>query len=237
MSALTVELNYGQRQFSIAVEKVERQDLSITVHPDLSVTARAPQNVATEEIQRKLKRRVRWIGKQIRYFEQFMPGTPPRKYVSGETHYYLGRQYRLKIEKSELQRVRLLRGYFWVELPNPDDRELVRQLLSEWYFEHFKTLIEKRLQVYWPRFERWGADKPEIRYRDMSRSWGSCSAQGRITLNRALAKVPLECIDYVLVHELCHLLCPGHNEKFYRLLSRNLPDWQQRKEKLEINLK
>ena len=233
--SIIVELEYGRRQFSIRVEKAPRSDLSITVHPDLSISARAPDEASIDEITRKLKRRLRWIGKQIRYFEQFMPTTPPRQYVSGETHYYLGRQYRLRTQKAERKQVHLKRGYFWIELPDPNDTVTIKNLLSDWYLEHFKLLIQRRLSLYWPRFEKWGTDKCEIRYRQMKRSWGSCSAQGRITLNRALAKVPVECIDYVLVHELCHLLYPSHSDKFYRLLSRNLPDWKQRKEKLEVN--
>ena len=228
-----MQLPYGNRCFEIDIQHSDRKDLSITVHPDLRITASAPLSTPFEQVEQRLKRRAHWIGKQVRYFEQFLPQSPPRRYLSGETHYYLGRQYRLKIETTELSSVRLSRGYFIVKVPDPHDCEQVKKILALWYLEHFKGLIEKRVTLYWSRFEKLGAQKPEFRYRQMTRSWGSCSVQGTISLNLELSKVSLECIDYVLIHELCHLLCSHHDDKFFRLLNRMMPDWKTRKEKLE----
>ncbi|MGE3728179.1 MAG: M48 family metallopeptidase [Candidatus Sericytochromatia bacterium] len=233
---MIVQLSYGQQNFKIDVQYAERKDFKITVHPDLRVTASVPLNVEQEKIALRLQRRARWIGKQVRYFEQFLPQTPPRRYLSGETHYYLGRQYRLKIELSPVSEVKLVRGYFLIQVPDPSDAEKVKQVLDLWYLSHFKHLIEKRLSLYWPRFEKLKAKRPVFRYRQMTRSWGSCSSKGIISFNLELSRMSLDCIDYVLVHELCHLLCPNHNDPFYRLMNRAMPDWKKRKEKLEGKL-
>jgi predicted metal-dependent hydrolase len=230
---MIMQLSYGQQNYLVEVQYAERKDLKITVHPDLRITASAPLNVSQEQIEKRLNRRSRWIGKQVRYFEQFLPQTPPRRYLSGESHYYLGRQYRLKIDSGPSTDVKLLRGYFRIQLPDVSDTEKIKQLLESWYQAHFKQLIEKRMLIYWPRFEKLKAKQPVFRYRHMTRSWGSCSIQGIISLNLELSRMPLECIDYVLVHELCHLLCPHHNDQFYRLLNRAMPDWKKRKAKLE----
>ena len=229
---MIMQLSYGQKSFNVDVQYTERKNLKVTVHPDLRVTASAPLNVPQEKIAQRLQRRARWIGKQVRYFEQFLPQTPPRRYLSGETHYYLGRQYRLKIEQGSVS-VKLVRGYFLIQVPDPSDKEKVKQVLDLWYQVHFKHLIEKRLSLFWPRFEKLKAKKPVFRYRQMTRSWGSCSAKGIISFNLELSRMSLDCIDYVLVHELCHLLCPNHDDPFYRLLNRAMPDWKKRKAKLE----
>lgn len=230
---MIVQIQYGQQHFRVQVQYAERKDLKITVHPDLSVSATAPLTVSQDQIAQRIQRRARWIAQQRRYFEQFLPQTPSRRYLSGETHHYLGRQYRLKIHAGPSAEVKLMRGYFMIQVPDPDDAEGVKEILTLWYQEHFKCLIEKRFLRYWPQFEKRHARKPVFRFRQMTRSWGSCSPRGIISLNLDLSRMSVDCIDYVLVHELCHLLCPHHNASFYRLLSRAMPDWQKRKEKLE----
>jgi len=228
-----VNLSFGARQFVVDVLMEERNRLSITVHPDLRITAKVPTGYELEIIRRRLERRASWIARQLDFFERFQPLPTERKFVSGETHYYLGRQYRLRIRPGEKARVRLIGRFFEMELPDTGNREKVRAIMLDWYSAHAKDLLSRRLAQYTPIFVRMGAVVPEVRYRRMKKRWGSCSDNGVIMLNTELVKAPIHCIDYVMIHELCHLLYPRHDRKFYRLLGRILPDWEERKERLE----
>ena len=230
---MNLTLKYGERQFVVSVETGNRKRLSITVHPDLRIIVKAPAGIRQEEIERRVAKRVPWIARQIEYFERFHPLPPPRRYISGETHVYLGRQYRLRIRRGVKPRVRLIGRFFEMDLPNPEDRSKAEKVLQGWYTAHAKTLLSRRVTRFLPVFEGLGATLTEVRYRRMKRRWGSCSTKGTILLNTELIKAPIHCIDYVIVHELCHLLHPRHNRNFYRLLERILPDWKERKERLE----
>lgn len=106
--------------------------------------------------------------------------------------------------------------------------------MQQWYSVHAKELLEKRITQKLPMFLKLGAKKPIVQVRKMKSRWGSCSTDGVIKLNTELVKAPINCIDYVIVHELCHLLCPKHNKDFYRLLRRNEANWERLKWQLEI---
>ncbi len=228
-----IHLTYGKRHFAVSVMTGNRKRLSIMVHPDLSVVVKAPAGIPLDEIEKRVAKRASWIVKQMDYFERFHPLPPPRRYVSGETHIYLGRQYRLKIRQGMKARVRLIGRFFEMELSNPKDREKAEKVMHRWYTSHAKALFSQRLDRFLPVFEGLGASLREVRYRRMKKRWGSCSSKGVILLNTELVKAPTHCIDYVIVHELCHLIHPRHDKKFYQLLERILPDWKKRKERLE----
>ena len=226
-------LTYGKRQLVVDVMTGDRKRLSVTVHPDLRITAKVPAGYEPEVIRQRLEKRASWIARQLDFFERFQPLPPECKFVSGETHYYLGRQYRLRVRPGKIARVRLLGRFFEMELPDTGNRKKARTLMLDWYLAHAKDLLSRRLAQYVPTFERMGAVVPEVRYRRMKKRWGSCSGKGVIMLNTELVKAPTHCIDYVIIHELCHLLYPHHDKKFYHLLGRILPDWEKRKERLE----
>jgi len=228
-----VEIGFGSRRLRVKIAWNDRKRLSITVHPDLSITAKAPFGYEPEVIRQRLEKRASWIVRHIDFFERFQPLPTERKFVSGETHYYLGRQYRLRIRPGKVARVRLIGRFFEMELPDTSNRKKAKALMHDWYLAHAKDLLSKRLVRYVPIFESMGAVVPEVRYRRMKKRWGSCSGGGVIMLNTELVKAPLHCIDYVIIHELCHLIHPSHDRNFYHLLGRILPDWKKRKERLE----
>ncbi len=230
---MQMDLSFGSRKFVVDVVTEKRKRLSVTVHPDLRITAKAPAGYELDVIRNHLEKRASWIARQLDFFEQFQPLPLARQFVSGETHYYLGRQYRLRIRHGETARVRLRGRFFEMELPDTGNRKKARALMLDWYSTHARNLLSERIAQYVPIFERMGAVAPEVRYRRMKKRWGSCSSKGTIMLNTELVKAPLHCIDYVIVHELCHLLYPHHDKKFYHLLGRVLPDWERRKERLE----
>lgn len=222
----------GHRPLTYALRFARTTRLSISVHPDLSVSAIAPLGVDPEAVDERVRRRLPWITRQQLRFEQYHPLPVPRRYVGGETHLYLGRQYRLRIRRGP-DSVRLLGSYFWIYCERPTTRRQVKQLLDQWYHWHAPEVFARRLaglqaRAAWIR----GVSPAILRLRSMSHRWGSCTPAGHVLLNPELVKAPLSCIDYVLAHELCHLHAMDHSPRFLRLLRALVPQWEQARQRL-----
>lgn len=230
----TVRLPYGDTVIEYSYRYTQRKTLGITVHPDLRVTVAIPHGVSLGDAQAVVLRRAPWILRQQRELEQYLPNVPPRRYVGGETHRYLGRQYRLKLKEADDGRewVKMSGGYLLVRTRAKDDAARVQQLVDGWYRRQAERVFAERLAAILPRFAPWSIPTPTVRIRRMKSRWGSCSTSGNITLNLKLMQVPKSEIDYVIVHELCHLVEYNHSKRFYQLLDRMLPDWQARRQKL-----
>ena len=224
---------YGKTEIAFEVLYVARKTLEISVHPGGRVVVKAPHGATPEDIQARLQKRARWIRKQLTYFDQFEPRTPPRQYVGGETHKYLGRQYRLKLNSGTKNDVKLIRGFFWITCRGRVEPGKVKRLLSAWYSEKAKKRFRECLDRCMPEFIRMGLPLPTLNIRHMKSRWGSLSRKGTLTVNVDLVRAPRECIEYVITHELCHLRYPQHDSAFYGLLRQLMPDWESRKIKLE----
>lgn len=229
-----LDFSYGKKTVGYDLIYEDRDTLAITVDTDKSIVVKAPMQSGIEDIQKKLKKRGKWILKQVNYFDKFHPVQPERQYVSGETHYYLGRQYRLRVRKSGQESVKLIGKFFIVEAKNLDDNAQIKKLMMRWYADHAKLLMDRRALAYISQILGSGFSDIEIIYRFLKKYWGVWNPDRSLTFNIELIKTPIQCVDYVIVHELCHLVYPKHDESFYWLLGRILPDWVERKEKLEI---
>jgi hypothetical protein len=236
MMASRRTLIYGGVSLLFDVLRVPRKTMEIAVHPDGRVVVKAPMDAEIEDIEARVLRRARWIRKQQAYFDQFKPRTPPRQYIGGETHRYLGRQYRLKLMQGGQPSVKLSRGYFWIACQDHRNPEEVRRLLWQWLTKRAHEKFAESFERCWPNFSRQGLPRPTLKIRRMKTRWGSLSESGTLTLNVSLIQAPRECIDYVITHELCHLKHPDHSPAFYRLLEKVMPDWERRKHKLELAL-
>jgi len=229
-------VQYGKQRIEFELIRCQRRTMEIAVLPDSTVVVKAPNSIALNDIHQRVKRRARWVVQQISWFQQFSPVTPPRRYVGGETHLYLGRQHRLKLLQGDSHQVKLIRGYFEVTSTISLDSEMVEQLLNAWYRDKAIQKYQERMALCWPAFARLKLKKPGIAIRRMKTRWGSLSKSGMLTLNFTLIRAPVECIDYVITHELCHLIHHDHSPRFYQLLEKMMPDWQRRKHKLELAL-
>lgn len=227
------EVRFGERRIPFQLMRDGRNRLKIDVHPDASVTVVAPRNRTLEEILQRVKKRASWIVRQQARFERFRPFPAARQYVSGETHRYLGRQYRLKVVKSDQGTVKLIGPYIWIRTSAPSDTANVKRLLATWYREHAQAVLTKSLDACLRSARSLGVSEPCVEIRRMAKRWGSCSNSGRVILNPDLVQVPRYCIEYVIMHELCHLRVHDHSPQFFRLLSLCMPDWERRKERLD----
>ncbi|WP_168428470.1 M48 family metallopeptidase [Erwinia amylovora] len=205
----------------------------IKVHPDCRVVVFAPEEADDQSVLDAVKKRGRWIWQQLREFRNQREYITPRQYISGESHYYLGKQYLLKVlaEPGQIQRVKMLRGRLDVTVQQKEP-ENGRQLLSDWYRSRARDVFRRRLEAMLEQ-ALWVDVPPPLHILTMQTQWGSCSPAGRLTLNPNLVKAHRECIDYVILHELCHLAEHNHSERFYRLMAQVMPQWRTIKVRLD----
>ncbi len=233
MSAINRSINYGDEIIAFEVSFSQRKTLDISVHPNQKIIVKAPVDALLEEIDRRVKKHAYWILKQQQYFSQFQPCTPIRQYISGETHLYLGRQYRLKVEINLQPSVKLKGRYIHVQTPQANCTETTQKLLENWYLERAQAKFTERLDLCFVPFKHCGCDRPNLQIRRLSKRWGSLTASSTIILNRDLIRASSRGIDYVITHELCHLKHSDHSSDFYEFLSSIMPDWEERKLRLE----
>ena len=228
-------LNYGSREISFHLEFADRKTMGVKVFPDSSVKVIAPLQAEISQVMEKVKMKAKWILKQQKKYQSFQPGTTERKYKNGETHLYLGRQYLLKIENAKTPTVKVYRGKMVVFTPR-NDAATIEKIIKNWYRLKAISTFDKVLEEKMKLFAKYKIEKPEMQIKWMEKRWGSCTKNGKITLNTELIKAPKACIEYVMVHELCHLIHHNHTKDFYALQSLMYPDWEKWKEKLEVIL-
>ena len=227
-------IQYGEHRITFSVVRRERKTLEIGVEPDTTVVVAAPRDASIKVISEKVRRRAAWVRRQQRFFSQFLPRMPERRFISGETHLYLGRQYRLKVIACEKPGVKSIRGFIVVRSREPGRSELTRSLVEKWYRDRARVKFTERIEVNLLRFADPESFRPRgLIIRTMRRRWGSLSASSRLVLNRRLIEAAVNGIDYVITHELCHIAEPHHGSRFYVLLDGIMPDWRRRKEQLE----
>ncbi len=228
-------LHYGELKIPYKVFFVQgrQQKIAIHVHPDGTVQIDAPPQAPLTEVKKAVSKRGRWLCNQLDRARQQYANVLPREYVSGESYLYLGRRYVLKIRKNEHQQpvVKLRQGQLQVAASNTS-HEVIKEQLWGWYRNHAIKLFDRRLENICVNLS-WIKTKPEWKLLKMRKQWGSCSPKGTLNLNPHLVKAPIRCVDYVLLHELCHLKIHNHSPQFYRLLFKHMPEWEAAKTQLD----
>lgn len=224
------EVQYGTTTIQYDLMRRNRKTLEINVQPDATVTVVAPFDAPLEAIHDKVIKRGDWIMKQRRYFADRPPVQPERAYIPGESHYIYGKQYLLKFKDSEMTQVELEGNHIVIH----GTREPLRiaLMLRDWGRSRLIILLYELVTV-WAKKMNLPDAVDNIQVRRMEKRWGSCTAKGELIFNENLIKAPLSCIEYVVVHEMCHLIEPSHSSAFWLLLRTHLPDFDTRKQRLE----
>lgn len=232
MTGTTGRHTINVSDLSVEVVRKDIKNLHLGVYPPHGhVRVATPLKIDDEAVRLFTIARLPWIRRQQQAFQQ-QERQSPREYVSGESHYFQGRRYRLRVVeregKAEVGKRTATRLLLY--LPPGSGAAAREALLSGWYREQLKAQLP-------PLVEKWstliGVDAPEWRIRRMKTKWGSCNIQaGRIWLNLELVKKPPHCLEYVVVHEMMHLLERHHNKRFQRLLDQHLPNWRALRDEL-----
>ena len=230
------QIAYGDEQIDFTLRKQPLRAASriaIHVEPEGRVLVDAPDSAGLPAVLLAVRKRARWISQHVTAAKARFAHVLPREYVSGESLHYLGRRYRLKVivEAGAAEKVRL-RGAFVVVSTSKHDPVVIKSALDGWYRQRARIVFAQRMAVA-AKPLAWVREEPLFRLQFMTRQWGSCSPAGRITLNPCLVGAPQEAIDYVLLHELCHLKHHNHSKIFYSMLKRYMPNWEQIKSRLD----
>lgn len=213
------------------IERKKTSTIKYKVYPDLTIKVIVPESMPFNDIQFRVNNRKTWIRQQIEFYNKNKIDVVSQ-YKSGTTIKYLGKQYRLKIIQNEMNSIKLVGRFLEVRIKKIDAR-LIETMIDEWYRTHaaiyFNRMVEKSLK----KVAKYGISSPILSVRKMKSRWGSCiQNKNRIILNLNLIKEKSQFIEYVIMHELCHLKYANHNKQFYTFISIVMPDWQFKKQKL-----
>lgn len=196
-----------------------------------AVSIVVPADTCVEKIDRLLQSKRAWIKeKMILQRELVVPGD--KEYVSGEAFPYLGRNYRLKVERGPFAPVKLLNGRLVVRVPEGGRPHMIRNALVRWYKRQAAQKLTEKVERYAPMV---GVKPAGVSIKTFKSRWGSCTAKGELQFNWLIMLAPNRMVDYVVIHELCHLLHHDHSPEFWREVARVMPDYQQCKEWLRVN--
>ncbi|PIR55440.1 M48 family peptidase [Candidatus Peregrinibacteria bacterium CG10_big_fil_rev_8_21_14_0_10_36_19] len=227
------EFKYGKYSYEYYLVLQDRKTVALTVQPSLNIILKCPLDYDIDKIERFLKRKWLWLEKQIQYFKKYKKKIEKKEYVSGESFLYLGRQYKLLVKSSKKSEVRLENGAITIfTTSSTQDKNANKKLLDNWFDNRIKAIFSSRLNEMLKKFDY--DFVPTLITRKMPKRWGSYLGKNKIVLNPLLIRASKDCIDYVIVHELCHMKHTKHNNSFFKLQESIIPNWKDVKEKLEL---
>lgn len=217
-------LTVDDLQFTLQ-RSARRKTVGITVERDGSLVLTAPQDCSVERVEQIAREKQFWVYTKLAEKNLLFRSPPPKEYVSGETFFYLGRSYRLKLVAATVQAapLRLLHGHF---LLCRDAIALADQHFVRWYSEHGQAWLARRVARLASRI---GVSPAGVEVRNLGYRWGSCSAAGGLNFHWRSVLLPPRIVEYVVAHELVHLLVPNHGAEFWARLERAMPDYEVRK--------
>ena len=199
---------------------------------DGAVSIVVPHNLENERISKILNDKRQWIRNKIFLHQDAMP-VSDKQFVSGESLPYLGRNYRLKVNRGHYQPVKLVNGRLLVTVPNGSEQpHMIRNALVRWYKQHAEAKLKEKTKRYAVIM---GVEPSDVAIKSFKSRWGSCSAKGKIDFNWKIILAPNRMVDYVVVHELCHLKHHDHSPKFWKEVERVLPDYPTCKDWLKTH--
>lgn len=229
----TIQIEGSPLQYTL--ERKNVKNLNLHVRKDGSVYVSANAVVPEEKIDEFLVSKGTFIRNAQRRFQEQEQCKPlPKQYVSGETFYIQGRALRLKVTQANKDNVYSDGVYLFLEVKDPRDFAKKERLVKRFLDGQCKTVFGEIVEELYPVFQKYGVAPPVLRIRNMDTRWGSClPGKGVITLNKRLLETPRNCIEYVVMHELCHFIHPNHSRHFYDFLTMLMPDWKERKRVLD----
>jgi predicted metal-dependent hydrolase len=226
-------VHFGNIVIPYVIERGRRlKTVAIGVDAAAGVSVRAPGDTPVVRLDAIVYRKARWILERERRFEDLPPPPSPREFVSGETFRYLGRQYRLKLERAGDPEadVRIAEDRLIVPVTKEESsRAHARKRLVAWYRMRASVHVPKRVAAWSTRL---GLHAPSVLIREPQKRWGSADSSGNIRVNWRIIQTSMRLVDYVVAHELVHIAHPDHTRDFWATLGRAMPDYEARREAL-----
>ena len=231
----TISLN--GRSINYILERKNVKNINLRIKVDQSIYVSANSYVSDDIIEEFLHSKAEYILKSLDHYAEIAKYAPqPKRYVDGESFRILGHDRRLKVIQGNRNTVRSDESYITLIVKDAADSNLKAKTMNRWMKKQCKDILLSVCESIYPKFQKYGIEFPELRFRNMVSRWGSCQPKRKtLTFNIALIEAPLSCIEYVVTHEFVHFLQPNHSKKFYSQLAMFMPDWRERKKMLEKN--
>ena len=210
------------------VIRSKRSSLGITIERDGNIVVNSPLELDDIDIEKQVWKKRLWIWEKLAIKKTSQDMQVKKQFVSGESFYYLGAEYRLEIVEGNTK-LKLKHG--WFQLGSDHQRE-AKEYFKSWYSEHLKKKLYTRLKLFEHKL---AMNLPDFRVMELGYRWGSCSREGNLNFNWKIAMAPVGVIDYIIAHELAHLKEHTHNDRFWKEVKRLMPDYANHKEWLKCN--
>ena len=218
---------YGRAKINYKIKRSDRRTLGITVNPTGEILISVSHDVSEDEVKDMVIKKGSWIIDQLKFFSNRPIPEKKRQALSGESFYYLGKQYRLKVLKSDYENIKINNDRILLETPFPEDKKNKLLLLKKWYYQEAKKIFTDQFHKSLDLFDN---PRVNMRIKKLDKSWGKYHPISKqVILNIELIVAPLDCIDYVIIHELCHTVILNHDRKFKNLISTKIPHWKKLK--------
>jgi predicted metal-dependent hydrolase len=205
-----------------------RKTVNISVERDRSIIVRAPEGVSEEKIKHIVQSKRNWIIDKVNHDQKYPMKIEPKEFVSGESIMYLGRNYQLLVVEKEIEGVEFNQRF----LISRSNQKQAYELLKSWYMERAKIKIEPKVKSF---AQQLGVTYKVVKISDMKYRWGSCTPNNNVIFNWRLIKAPIHVLDYLIVHELAHLIELNHSSRFWNIVSIQVPTYLKAKEWLKQN--
>lgn len=219
--------------FSYNIIYSSRRSISIIVSPHKGVTVRAPYRTPLKTIEKFVGEKSSWITKHLEKHKELNKLSQDDKTFDGALLPYLGKEKKLQIIRSEKTTISESPDSIIINMTDPGDRKLAGLLIKKWYRFKAENYLPQRFREILLQHTVYGFNPTGLKIRSLKSRWGSCSSKGSITLNSDLVKLEERFVDYVICHELCHLIHHNHSARYYSLLSEVYPDWKNTRKQLK----
>jgi predicted metal-dependent hydrolase len=231
MNKTEIADSYDDINYNVVFSR--RRTIGISVSPDKGVVIRAPYRTPSGTIKGIIHSKSDWIRKHQERFLKLDRSVVPIDYSDGSTHLFIGNHFILKIVKSKKTIINQYENFIEIGLNNTVNTSSVKRIMYKWYKDEATLFFSTKLKEVLSRCESYNFKPTSLIVRTMKRRWGSCSVKGKISLSTELIKMAEPCIEYVIIHELCHLKHHNHGKEFYALMSKIEPDWKIYRRKLK----
>ena len=227
-------LQYGTTKLAFEVIYKNRKTMEISIEPPQQIIVIAPIGTPDEIVLQKVRAKANWLIGKLFTFRNMQSQKITREFVNGESFMYLGRNYSMQIildETISKPEVKLYRGKFYVTAKTKEEQP-IKAAMETWYRQKAKEQIEERMKYYQPFFDKMPIT---IKIKDQKKRWGSCTSKNELLFNWRSVLAKAHALDYIIVHEMCHMYHKDHSKAFWDLLASVMPDYETRKDWLRDN--
>ncbi|MBQ3493080.1 MAG: M48 family metallopeptidase [Clostridia bacterium] len=223
------------REIEYDLQRKRVKNINLRIKPDKSITVSANPRVPENRIEKFILEKQEFILRALEKYGKMQKSLPkPKQYIDGETIKVFGQDLSLKVFLAKKNHVEKDEPFIYLYVKDLNDISIKKKVLDKWLYNQVKETVIRICEKVYPLFKNYCSDFPTIKFRKMTSRWGSCNFVHKIlTFNYALINAPIECVKYVIYHEFTHFIEPNHSRKFYLALAIFLPDYKERKKRLQ----